>query len=136
MNLVADEGLGWREVRRIERAKAKALQRVRYVGPASGSVFLRAIQSRAVASRAHGSARLIGCRKPRWLSRAQKQKIKDIYWQADVLTHQTGVLHHVDHIVPLFGETVCGLHVPWNLTPIKYTENLSKGNRHWPDMWQ
>jgi hypothetical protein len=40
----------------------------------------------------------------------------------------TGIKHHIDHVVPLRGKNVCGLHVWNNLAVIPMTDNLKKGN--------
>lgn len=66
---------------------------------------------------------------PNWLSKNDKQMIKDIYKQCKYLSETTGVLHHVDHIVPLNSKIVCGLHVPWNLQILTAEKNLLKGNK-------
>lgn len=67
---------------------------------------------------------------PRWLTPAQHADIEKYYSAARYLSDQSGEPWHVDHIVPLFGENVCGLHVPWNLQILTGSENSSKGNRH------
>lgn len=66
---------------------------------------------------------------PIWLSRKQKSEIRQIYQIAITMTQTTGEQYVVDHIVPLRGETVCGLHVPWNLRVITQDENLKKSNK-------
>jgi hypothetical protein len=69
---------------------------------------------------------------PKWLSKKDKSIIKAIYQEAADLTEQTGQQHHVDHIIPLKHDLVCGLHVPWNLRPVLGSENSSKCNRFNP----
>jgi hypothetical protein len=60
------------------------------------------------------------------LSGRDIQDIKDIYAKAASLSKEYGIKMHVDHIVPLNGKTVCGLHVPWNLQILAQEENCSK----------
>lgn len=72
-------------------------------------------------------------RTPEWLTDAHYEEIKTTYEFAAKITEETGVLHHVDHIVPLCGRTVSGLHVPWNLSVITAKDNLRKNNTTWPD---
>ena len=66
---------------------------------------------------------------PEWLTDYQHSLIEKFYELATRKTSSTGISHHVDHIIPLQGKTVCGLHVPWNLQVLTAQENLSKHNR-------
>jgi 5-methylcytosine-specific restriction endonuclease McrA len=67
---------------------------------------------------------------PKWLTPAERLQMRDLYVQARKLTELTRERYVVDHIVPLRGEAVCGLHVPWNLRVITQEENLKKSNKH------
>jgi len=66
---------------------------------------------------------------PPWLSKSQLKEIESFFKLAHRLTALTGVRHVVDHIVPLQGKTVRGLHVPWNLRVSTWKENARKGNK-------
>jgi len=67
---------------------------------------------------------------PDWLTETHHREIQEFYWLAQDLKSITGESYHVDHIVPLKGKSVCGLHVPWNLQVLPADLNLSKGNKY------
>ncbi len=67
-------------------------------------------------------------RTPPWLSKDDFRFIELFYKESDRLTKETGVRYNVDHIVPLQGKNVSGLHVPWNLQVITEEENFKKHN--------
>jgi len=69
-------------------------------------------------------------RVPAWLSLGDFAAIEAFYLLARERTDATGRLHHVDHIIPLQGELVSGLHVPNNLQVLLAEENLRKLNRY------
>jgi hypothetical protein len=66
---------------------------------------------------------------PCWLTDFDLQYIKSIYAQAKWLSQNDGTKYHVDHIYPLQGKEICGLHVPTNLQIIPAVENIRKFNK-------
>lgn len=59
---------------------------------------------------------------PKWLSRAERKEIQKFY-------ENRPEGYHVDHIIPIRGKSVSGLHVLWNLQYLPAEENMKKGNR-------
>lgn len=66
---------------------------------------------------------------PGWLTKEHLLEIESFYLKAIELEKQTQVPHQVDHIIPIQGKNVCGLHVPWNLQVLTQSENRKKSNK-------
>lgn len=69
-------------------------------------------------------------RTPKWLSEFDKLKIECLYQLAAMRNRESDQKWHVDHIIPLQGEFVSGLHVPDNLRVILAVDNLRKNNQY------
>lgn len=72
-------------------------------------------------------------RTPPWLTEEHWKQIEEFYNEARRLTQVTGIPHEVDHIIPLRGKNVSGLHVPWNLQILTESQNCSKNNLTYSD---
>jgi hypothetical protein len=73
--------------------------------------------------------KVIKQRTPVWLSPFDRLKIKCYYSVAAMLARNNGEPWHVDHIVPLQGKLVSGLHVPNNLQFLRGVDNIRKKNK-------
>ena len=62
---------------------------------------------------------------PKWADRLEIQKVYDLAARFRSL----GCDFHVDHVIPLQGKNVCGLHVHNNLEIIEARTNRSKSNQ-------
>jgi hypothetical protein len=69
-------------------------------------------------------------RTPKWLTKEHFIEIEEFYIISKMFQLYTGQKYHVDHIIPLQGKNVSGLHVPWNLQVLPAKENMSKGIKH------
>jgi len=67
-------------------------------------------------------------RVPLWLSEDDRWLIAETYKFAKLRTQMTGIRWTVDHIIPIKGKLVSGLHVPENLRVVPFKVNARKGN--------
>jgi hypothetical protein len=77
--------------------------------------------------KAYKIAKITAC--PLGLSEEDRWMVQEVYELAQLRSDMLGFSWHVDHVVPLRGKTVSGLHVPWNLQVIPGVENMSKSNK-------
>lgn len=92
-------------------------------------VMLNPVHSRGLKRSSHAmsaSGRGLQRFTPAW---ADKSAINKIYIEAVRMTRETGRMHHVDHIIPINGKTVSGLHWEGNLQILLKEENLTKGTK-------
>lgn len=69
-------------------------------------------------------------RTPKWLTEFDLLKIKCYYQVAAMYSRESGFDWHVDHVIPLQGKNVSGLHVPSNLQIIPALDNMRKNNHY------
>ena len=99
---------------------ANNLEKRREVLKKNASRYYKLNKSKSMANSALRKAKKLQ-RMPSWLTKEQKKQITDMY-------RKCPKGYHVDHIIPLCGKTVSGLHVPWNLQYLSAYENLKKSN--------
>jgi hypothetical protein len=66
---------------------------------------------------------------PAWYSELDKFVLEEAYSLCKIREQETGLQHHVDHIIPLKGNEVCGLHYYKNWQVIPAKENIAKSNK-------
>lgn len=69
-------------------------------------------------------------RTPKWLTEFDLLHIKCLYQVAAMRTRESGEPWHVDHVIPLRGKNVSGLHVPSNMRVIRGEDNVRKKNTY------
>ena len=100
-----------------DKVKAKALRHIKK--------HPEAYTARAVASVARRAKRV-----PKWLTAEDRWLMSEAYKLAKMRTNMFGFIWEVDHIIPLRGELVSGLHVPTNLQVLPKAENRMKRNHY------
>lgn len=67
---------------------------------------------------------------PSWLTEEHWKEIEEIYNLSREMSTTGETRYDVDHIIPIQGKLVCGLHVPWNLQILERKQNRIKSNLH------
>jgi hypothetical protein len=93
------------------------------------STWLKSNRWKATATGARYKAAKLQ-RTPIWVDEDDLWLVKEAYDLAEKRSIMTNISWHVDHIIPLQGKIVSGLHVIANLQVIPAKLNISKGNRY------
>ena len=111
-------------------ARNKARKRWHKNNPEKSAEWARNYQKNNKGKIAAKNAKRYAAKMNRTVGWADLEAIKAIYEQASQLTVETGIQHHVDHIIPMQGQLVSGLHVETNLQILTASENCAKGNSY------
>lgn len=117
----------WKKTNPEKRKAIGAKERIKYKSQRADNQRKRQSEKPAkflAYTRARQVAKLK--RTPAWADHAA---ILAVYEISESLSKSTGIKHHVDHVIPLRGQTVSGLHVHTNLQAIPAMENWRKNCR-------
>lgn len=107
----------------IPASALRKYERLRRLAEKDGPTGLPELSTEQLAI---AESRIRQMKAPPW---ANRSAIKAIYDEAKRRTRETGIAHDVDHIIPLLGEFVTGLHVETNLRVIPKSDNIAKSNK-------
>ncbi len=120
-----------RHADRIAREKIAWERKFKEEHPEKHKARRKAIEAKRTKAgkNAARSARRNAAKKQRSVTWADKEHMNLFYEVAAVLWEVTGEEHHIDHIDPLRGENISGLHVPENLQILTAHDNRVKINK-------
>jgi hypothetical protein len=133
----------YRDLARLDRAKPGA--KARHAAVSKAWVERNRDRTKAAARRwyqrnlDHARLKLVisqASRRRRNVPWANQEAIAAFYAKAALLTRTTGLKHVVDHIIPLRGRTVSGLHVEANLRVVGRFDNARKANKWESPGWE
>jgi len=114
---------------RVEKSRRYYLENAEAERAKSAKYRAENLESYTSRDTARTAAHNAAERCPAW---SDKDVIREVYAEAFALKCISGISYHVDHILPIRGELVSGLHVYSNLQILTPYENKSKNNKYTP----